>query len=62
MSSRGRTSKLSERAGSMILKVGINFSSAEHEGEWNYCYTSHLRTLLSVQGIETAQRLRARSR
>ncbi len=43
----------------MIYMVEIRFSSPEHEDEWNAWYSAHLHTLLSVTGIETAQRLEA---
>lgn len=37
--------------------VEIEFTSAEHESEWNAWYSPHLGTLLTVPGFETAQRL-----
>lgn len=43
----------------MIYMVEIDFTSPAHEGEWNDWYFNHLPTLLSVPGIDTAQRLKA---
>lgn len=43
----------------MIYMVEIRFTNPAQEAEWNQWYSAHLRTLLSVPGIETAQRLEA---
>ncbi len=40
----------------MIYMVEIEFTNAEREPEWNAWYSAHLHTILSVPGIETAQR------
>jgi len=42
----------------MIYAVEISFSDPVVEVEWNAWYTGHLHTLLTVPGIETAQRFR----
>ncbi|MER2537022.1 MAG: hypothetical protein ABTQ31_17865 [Rhizobiaceae bacterium] len=43
----------------MIYMVEINFTDPETMPEWNAWYRAHLHTLLSVPGIETAQRFDA---
>jgi len=43
----------------MIYMVEINYTDPETMPEWNAWYRAHLHTLLSVPGIETAQRLEA---
>jgi len=42
----------------MIYTVEIIFTEPSQEAEWNAWYSSHLFTLLSVPGFETAQRFR----
>lgn len=42
----------------MIYTVEINFTEPSQEAEWNVWYSSHLFTLLSVPGFDTAQRFR----
>jgi hypothetical protein len=42
----------------MIYMVEQIFNNAERETEWNAWYMGHLWVLLSVPGIDTAQRLR----
>lgn len=42
----------------MIYTVEISFTEPGQEAEWNAWYSSHLFTLLSVPGFETAQRFR----
>lgn len=42
----------------MIYIVEISFTNADAEAEWNEWYTGHLHTLLTVPGIDTAQRFK----
>ena len=43
----------------MIYTVELNFSDASKTDEWNAWYETYLKQLVSLDGLETAQRFRA---
>ena len=43
----------------MIYSVELNFSDASKTDEWNAWYETYLKQLVSLDGLETAQRFRA---
>ena len=43
----------------MIYMVEIDFDSAEHFADWNAWYNGNLPLIVTVPGVETAQRLEA---
>ncbi len=43
----------------MIYAVELNFSDASKTDEWNAWYETYLKQLVSLDGLETAQRFRA---
>ncbi len=43
----------------MIYVVELNFSGSGREVEWNAWYETYLRKLVTLDGLETAQRFRA---
>ncbi len=46
----------------MIYKVELSFSDPAREDEWNAWYETYLAQLVSLPGLSTAQRHRARWR
>lgn len=43
----------------MIYSVELNFSDRDREAEWHVWYESYLKQLVSLDGLNTAQRFRA---
>lgn len=43
----------------MIYSVELNFSDLDREEEWHAWYESYLKKLVSLEGLNTAQRFRA---
>ena len=45
----------------LIYTVELNFSDASKTDEWNAWYETYLKQLVSLDGLETAQRFRAKA-